>query len=111
MVDMDPAVREAIETAIRENPVILFMKGNPDFPMCGFSAKVSNILKAHDAGFAFVNVLEQPAVREGIKEYSDWPTIPQLYVNGELVGGCDIVSEMHENGELKDLLATVPAES
>ena len=93
-----------IQDLISQNRVMLFMKGNKAFPSCGFSARVVQILKAHGATFETFNVLADPAVRQGIKEFSDWPTIPQLYVDGEFVGGCDIVTEMHEHGELRKLL-------
>ena len=93
---------------VQSNPVMLYMKGNPAQPMCGFSAKVVGILKKEGADFSSVNVLDYPAIRDGVKAYSQWPTIPQLYVNAEFIGGCDIVSEMHESGELKELLKNVP---
>ena len=97
-------LRQEIDTAVRSNPVLLFMKGTPDFPQCGFSATVAGILREIGVEYAAVNVLANSAIREEIKSYSNWPTFPQLYVKGELVGGCDIVREMHDNGELKDLL-------
>jgi|TARA_B110001452_G_scaffold182037_1_gene152882 monothiol glutaredoxin len=93
-----------IENIINNNEVCLFMKGVPEAPQCGFSMAVSNILKHLKVKFKAVNVLEDEKIRDGIKVYSDWPTIPQLYVKGEFVGGCDIVKEMFEKGELKDLL-------
>ena len=89
---------------IANNDVCLFMKGIPNAPQCGFSMAVSNILKHLNVNFKGINVLEDENIRRGIKEYSDWPTIPQLYVKGEFVGGCDIIKEMFEKGELKDLL-------
>ena len=95
-----------IQQHVTNNPVMLYMKGNPTQPMCGFSATVVNILKKEGVDFSSVNVLDYPAIREGVKKYSDWPTIPQLYVNGEFIGGCDIVTSMHESGELKELLET-----
>lgn len=98
------SVQERIKRQIEENPVLLYMKGTPDFPQCGFSARAAAALKACGVAFGYVNVLEDQEVREGIKQYSNWPTIPQLYVNGELIGGSDIVVEMYEKGELKDLL-------
>jgi len=101
---MSDSILEQIDSAVKENDVILFMKGTPDFPQCGFSQRVAAILASYDVPFAAVNVLLDPAVREGIKQYANWPTIPQLYIKGEFVGGCDIVSEMHENGELAELL-------
>ncbi len=96
--------QEMIKTQIEKNNVILFMKGNAELPMCGFSARAVNILKACGAKFATVDVLTDEAIRQGIKIYSNWPTIPQLYVKGEFVGGCDIITEMYESGELQDLL-------
>lgn len=89
---------------------MLYMKGNPSQPMCGFSATVVSILKNSDADFASVNVLDYPELREGVKKYAQWPTIPQLYVDGEFVGGCDIVKDLDESGELKELVAA-PAEN
>ena len=97
-------VQERIKQQVSDNNVLLYMKGSPDFPQCGFSARAVAALNACGQPFAYVNVLEDPEVREGIKQYSNWPTIPQLYVNGELIGGSDIVIEMHEKGELKSLL-------
>lgn len=97
--------QERIRQQVKDNAVLLYMKGSPDFPQCGFSARAVAALNACETPFAFVNVLEDPEVREGIKQFSNWPTIPQLYVNGELVGGSDIVIEMYESGELKTLLA------
>ena len=96
---------QKIENLIKNNDVCLFMKGTPDSPQCGFSMAVSNVLKHLNVNFKGINVLEDEALRQGIKDYSDWPTIPQLYVKGEFVGGCDIVKEMFEKGELKKLLA------
>ena len=93
-----------IKKLIDDNDVCLFMKGIPDAPQCGFSMTVSNILKHLNVNFKGVNVLENQILRQGIKEYSDWPTIPQLYIKSEFIGGCDIVKEMFENGELKKLL-------
>lgn len=97
-------IQERIKQQVTDNPVLLYMKGSPDFPQCGFSARAVAALNACEAPFAFVNVLEDQEVREGIKQYSNWPTIPQLYVKGELIGGSDIVIEMYEKGELKELL-------
>ena len=102
---LDDQTRGFIDTLVKNNRVMLFMKGNPTFPQCGFSAAVVEVLKKHGTPFHHFNVLSDHAVREGIKEYGDWPTIPQLYVGGELVGGCDIVREMDANGELTSLLA------
>tara|TARA_B100000780_G_C21077767_1_gene433920 strand:+ start:439 stop:756 length:318 start_codon:yes stop_codon:yes gene_type:complete len=93
-----------IENIIKTNEVCLFMKGVPEAPQCGFSMAVSNILKHLNVNFKGINVLENEEIRNGIKIYSDWPTIPQLYIKGEFVGGCDIIKEMFENGELKELL-------
>ncbi len=90
-------------------PVVLYMKGTPDFPQCGFSAKTVSALKACHANFEHVNIFEDPEVREALKTYSNWPTFPQLYVKGELVGGCDITMEMYGNGELKELLTQAGA--
>ena len=94
-------IQERIRKVIEENSVMLFMKGSPDFPQCGFSGRVVQILEACGAEFGSADVLIDPELREGIKAYSNWPTIPQLYIQGELIGGSDIVMEMHENGELK----------
>lgn len=96
-------VQSMIAQHVNENPVMLYMKGTPSTPMCGFSAQVVAALKAEGVDFSSVNVLDYPSIRDGIKIYSDWPTIPQLYVNGEFIGGCDIVLGMHESGELKEL--------
>ena len=97
-------IRTAIEQAIAENPVILFMKGSPEAPACGFSRQTVAALQALDAGFAAVDVLPDPRIRQELSAISNWPTIPQLFVDGELVGGCDIVTEMYESGELAGLL-------
>jgi monothiol glutaredoxin len=99
------SVQEVIKEQVTKNPVVLYMKGSPDFPQCGFSANVVGILRACGVeNFYSVNVLENPDIRQGIKEYANWPTIPQLYVNGEFVGGSDILREMYESGELKKVL-------
>ena len=100
-------VKDRIKNQLDEFPLLLYMKGTPDFPQCGFSAKVCGILKASNKRFAFVNILEDHEIREGLKTYSDWPTFPQLYVNGELVGGADIVEQMFNNGELDNVLDNV----
>ena len=100
-------VKERIKNQLGEFPLLLYMKGTPDFPQCGFSAKVCGILKASNKRFAFVNILEDHELREGLKTYSNWPTFPQLYVNGELVGGSDIVEQMFNNGELDNVLDSV----
>ena len=96
-------VHAAIDEAVKSNDVVLFMKGTPDFPQCGFSSVVVQILDVIGTDYVANNVLADPAVRDGIKVYSDWPTIPQLYVKGEFIGGCDIIREMYESGELKQL--------
>ena len=101
---MDQQTNDLIKNEIDSNEVCLFMKGTPEAPQCGFSMAVSNILKILEVNFKGVNVLENQNLREGIKAYSDWPTIPQLYVKNEFVGGCDIIKEMYENGELSKLL-------
>ncbi len=98
---MDEQVKSLIQNHIDNNEVCLFMKGTPDAPQCGFSMAVANILKILEVNYKGINVLEDQKIREGIKIFSDWPTIPQLYVKKEFVGGCDIVKEMFENGELK----------
>ena len=101
---LDDVTRERIQTEVDANDVLLFMKGTPVFPQCGFSAAVIQVLSHLQVKFSSVNVLEDPDIRDGIKQYSDWPTIPQLYVKGEFVGGCDIIREMYETGELKTFL-------
>ena len=101
---MDQQTNDIIKSEIENNDVCLFMKGTPDAPQCGFSMAVVNIFKILELNFKSVNVLENQNVREGIKAYSDWPTIPQLYVKNEFIGGCDIIKEMYENGELASLL-------
>ena len=101
---MDENTKNLIQNHIDNNEVCLFMKGTPDAPQCGFSMAVSNMLKILEVNFKGINVLEDQNVREGIKTFSDWPTIPQLYIKKEFVGGCDIVKEMYENGELKKVL-------
>tara|TARA_B100001939_G_scaffold304739_1_gene283291 strand:+ start:10 stop:342 length:333 start_codon:yes stop_codon:yes gene_type:complete len=101
---MDQQTNDMIKNEIDNNEVCLFMKGTPDAPQCGFSMAVSNMLKILDVKFKGINVLENETLRQGIKEFSDWPTIPQLYIKKEFVGGCDIVKEMFENGELKNFL-------
>ena len=105
-------VNERIGKQLESYPVLLYMKGTPDFPQCGFSAQTVAALRAVGAEFAFVNIFEDPEIREGLKAYSDWPTFPQLYVKGELIGGCDIALELYESGELKELVGgaeTAPA--
>ena len=102
---MSNPVFERIESEIKANPVMLYMKGDAMFPQCGFSARVVQILTHLGVPFATANVLEDPQLRDGVKQFSQWPTVPQLYVNGEFVGGCDIVTEMFQSGELGTLLA------
>ena len=101
---MDNQIKNLIQSHIDGSEVCLFMKGTPDAPQCGFSMAVSNMLKILEVKFKGVNVLEDEKLRQGIKDFSDWPTIPQLYIKKEFVGGCDIVKEMYENGELKKIL-------
>jgi len=101
---MDDQTKNLIEKHIDNNEVCLFMKGTPDAPQCGFSMAVTNMLKLLEVNFQSVNVLEDQSVREGIKVFSDWPTIPQLYIKKEFIGGCDIIKEMYESGELKKVL-------
>ena len=101
---MDQQTKELIESNINANEICLFMKGTPEAPECGFSMAVANMLKILEVNFKSVNVLSDQNIREGIKKYSEWPTVPQLYVKKEFVGGCDIIKEMFENGELKKLL-------
>ena len=101
---MDDKTKREIKSMIDDNEICLFMKGTPDAPQCGFSMAVSNMLKILEVNYKGINLLESQSLREGIKEFSDWPTIPQVYIKGEFVGGCDIVKEMYENGELKKVL-------
>ena len=101
---MDENTKNLIQNHIETNEVCLFMKGTPDAPQCGFSMAVSNMLKILEVNFKGINVLQDQNLREGIKTFSDWPTIPQLYIKKEFIGGCDIVKEMYENGELKKVL-------
>ena len=101
---MTDDAKKKINEIIKKNKVCLFMKGTPEVPQCGFSLAVSNVLKHLDVDFKGINVLEDSEIREGIKEFSDWPTIPQLYINEEFIGGCDIVKEMFEKGDLKKKL-------
>lgn len=104
------SIHQHIADLVRDNPVVLFMKGTAQFPQCGFSGRAVQILKACGVSqIATVNVLEDPAIRQGIKEFSNWPTIPQLYVHGQFVGGSDIMMEMYQAGELQELLAANPA--
>ena len=101
---MDQQIKENIENQINNNDVCLFMKGTPEAPQCGFSMAVTNMLKILEVNFIGVNVLENQEIREGIKEFSEWPTIPQLYIKKEFIGGCDIIKEMFESGDLKKVL-------
>jgi len=101
---MNEITKKRIDDLIEQNEVCLFMKGNPDMPQCGFSSAVSNVLKHLNVNFIGINVLEKNEIREGIKQFSDWPTIPQLYIKSEFIGGCDIVKEMFEKGELQKKL-------
>jgi monothiol glutaredoxin len=102
-------VNERIKKQLESYPVLLYMKGTPDFPQCGFSARTVAALRALEAQFAYVNIFEDPEIREGLKAYSNWPTFPQLYVNGELIGGCDITVELYESGELEKLVSEANA--
>ena len=104
-------IRDAIAEAIRDNPTILFMKGTPDAPACGFSARTVAALQALDAPFAAVDILPDPRIRQELSALSNWPTIPQLFVDGELVGGCDIITEMFETGELAETLGVARAQA
>ncbi len=102
---MDPETRQRIDETVPQNRVVLFMKGSKLFPQCGFSAQVVGILRELNVEFKDVNVLADADIRQGVKEYANWPTIPQLYVNGKFVGGCDIVSDLHQSGELAQLVS------
>lgn len=106
MSTLEPAITERIQSEINSQDVVLFMKGTPVFPQCGFSAAVVGVLSHLGVQFRGVNVLEDNDIREGIKSFSDWPTIPQLYVKGEFMGGCDIIREMYETGELMEMFNT-----
>ncbi len=103
---MDDTTRDKIKSTVEQNKVVLFMKGTRNFPQCGFSAQVVGILKEVGVEFKDVNVLTDPEIRQGIKEFANWPTIPQLYVGGKFVGGCDIVTDLYESGELSKLVAS-----
>jgi monothiol glutaredoxin len=102
---MDVDVVERIKAELGSSPVVLFMKGTPDFPQCGFSAQTVAALRSVGAEFKHVNIFEEPEMREALKRYSNWPTYPQLYINGELIGGCDIALQMYQSGELQKLLS------
>ena len=101
---MDDQIKKRIEQDVKGNKVMLYMKGTPEAPMCGFSARTVAILKEYGVPFKAFNIFDDEEIRQGVKEYADWPTIPQLYIDGEFVGGCDIVTEMHQSGELGKLL-------
>jgi monothiol glutaredoxin len=103
---MADAILGKIDEQVKKHKLVLFMKGNPDFPQCGFSAHTVEILRSYGYPFEAVDVLADPSVRDGVKRYSSWPTIPQVFINGEFVGGCDIVDELHERGELGEMLKT-----
>lgn len=111
MSDQPSDVRTRIEKQIAENPVILYMKGTPQLPMCGFSMRTVEALKQCNHEFAFVNIIADPAIRETLPQVSDWPTFPQLYIENELVGGCDIVMELAESGELQKMIDKAAAQS
>ncbi|PPD35587.1 MAG: monothiol glutaredoxin, Grx4 family [Methylomonas sp.] len=98
------SVIERIQEQLASQPVVLYMKGTPDFPQCGFSGRVVQVLQACDAQYRAINIFEDPELRDALKEYSNWPTYPQLYINGELIGGCDIVMDLYNKGELKSML-------
>lgn len=99
------STHDTIDNIVKSNPIVLFMKGTPDFPQCGFSNQVVHILRQCEAKFFSVNVLEDMDIRQGVKDYAQWPTIPQLYINGEFIGGCDIITNLFEDGKLADMLA------
>jgi monothiol glutaredoxin len=107
----DVDINTRIEQQLKANDVLLYMKGTPDFPQCGFSGQAVAALNAVGQPYAYVNIFEEPEIREGLKVYSNWPTFPQLYVRGELVGGCDIMMDMHRSGELKKLIDDAVGES
>lgn len=106
---MADAIQAKIDEQVKKNKIILYMKGTPSFPMCGFSAATIQVLDSYNVKYESVNVLDDPAIRDGVKRYSNWPTVPQLYINGEFVGGCDIVREMHAKGELEPLIRAAQA--
>lgn len=101
---LNPELKKALDKLVKENNVVLFMKGSKDFPQCGFSARVVQVLDMLETDYIDINVLEDMAIREGIKEYTQWPTVPQLYIDGEFIGGCDIITEAFKNGELQEML-------
>ena len=104
-------VMERIKQQIEGNPIVLYMKGTPQFPQCGFSSHTTQVLQACGANFAHINVLEDPEIRQNLPRYANWPTFPQLYINGELVGGCDIVIQLYQSGELQKMVDAVGAEA
>jgi monothiol glutaredoxin len=108
---MDSAIKDRIDNDIKSNRVMLYMKGSPTFPQCGFSARVADILNSYKIEYGHFDVLSDMDIREGIKAYSDWPTIPQLYIDGEFIGGCDIVTELHMSGDLAGMLGSETAQS
>ena len=99
---------EELEQQVKDNPVLLYMKGSPDSPQCGFSSKASQLLIACGKPFSFVDILANPEIRVNLPQFSNWPTFPQLFVNGELIGGCDIITELHESGELQSIIDSAP---
>ena len=103
-------IKQQIEARLAENPVIIFMKGTPDFPQCGFSMKTAQALRSCDVEFGFVDVLAEPEMRANLPQYSNWPTFPQVFINGELVGGCDIVMDLYQKGELQKMTQKATAE-
>jgi|EP00979_Chaetoceros_neogracilis_P011472 monothiol glutaredoxin len=103
----DDEAQKMIHEHVQNNHIMLYMKGNPSAPQCGFSASVVKMLQEQGADFSSVNVMDYPTIRDGVKKYSEWPTIPQLYVGGEFIGGCDIITGMYESGELKDLVKAI----
>ena len=104
---MDETLKKQIEEYVSKNKVMVFMKGTPDRPQCGFSKSVVDVLDSHNVPFGYCNILENPEIRQWIKEYSDWPTLPQVFISGEFVGGCDIVLELHDSGELEKMLEKI----
>ena len=104
---MDSQLKQRIDNDVKNNKILLYMKGSAEAPLCGFSAQAVSILKQYQKPFKTINILDDESIRQGMKEYSNWPTFPQLYINGEFVGGCDILTEMHGNGELKEIIGKV----
>ena len=99
---------EELEQQVKDNPILLYMKGSPDSPQCGFSSKASQLLISCGKPFSFVDILANPEIRANLPQFSNWPTFPQLFVNGELIGGCDIITELHESGELQSIIDSAP---